>query len=879
MFSTDKQTLDDLNIFGKHGSDNSILSLFNRCTTRGGAALLEELFHYPLSSMEAINRRSKTIEYLSKEGIAFPFPSTLFDTIEPYLANTDERTRLSHHQQRLRERVSTLIATDTQTAMIQRGIVSLIDLIARVKEFIQTDAVRNAPLLQYMIADIQLLLHEAELDNIDNPRAKLSQVQLASYDAQLRFKHRGIIEKLLAHLYLLDVYISVARVAKEKGFCFPAALGKETLSLRLKGVYHPMVKGAIANEIHADKNSNIIFLTGANMAGKSTLMKSLSLALYLAHMGFAVAAAEMSFSVLDGVYTTINLPDNLGMGASHFYSEVMRVKKMAQEVSAGKKLFILFDELFRGTNVRDAYEGTIAITEGFATKKDALFVLSTHIIEAGTVLKQRCSNIQFIYMPTRMEGAKPIYTYRLREGITDDRHGMVILRNEGVLEILENGPGKAGDRMKSFIADNQTLEDLNLLGKHKPGSIFSIFNKVKTRGGERWLQELFRHPLTDPAAINERSSLFAYFGKREIELPFSSELFERAETYLSGSTSSNSVVAKASVIKKKLTASFLRDEEYDELVQGLVASIEVLKGVKLLFDSLDLPLLREGKEILSDKRLQAIFNEPIPASFHLLQFSAMDALIRGRLYEQMQRVLETIYQLDVYIAVSRVARQRGFGYAKAVEGEGPLFRASALRHPALDSAVANPLSLDASQNLLFLTGANMAGKSTLMKSVGIAVYLSHMGFPVAAGDMVFSVMEGLYCSINVADDLVQGYSHYYAEVLRVKQVAGQVASGKRLLVIFDELFKGTNVKDAYEATLACTRGFAAYRNSLFVISTHIIEVAEELKGKGNIRFSYMPTVMQGHVPRYTYTLTSGVTEDRQGMVIIENEKVLELLEG
>jgi len=430
----------------------------------------------------------------------------------------------------------------------------------------------------------------------------------------------------------------------------------------------------------------------------------------------------------------------------------------------------------------------------------------------------------------------------------------------------------------SFIADTQTLEDLNLLGKYKPGSMFSIFNKVKTRGGERWLEELFRHPLTQPAAINERSGLFRYFGKREVELPFSAELFERAEAYLSTQTSSNRLLAKASLIKKRLTASFLRDERYAQLLQGLVACLEVLKTVKILIDSLDLPLLREAREILSDKRLQLILKEPVASSLPLLKLAAVDGLLRGSLFIGMQRVLETVYQLDVFIAVSRLARERDLSYATALEGgKGLVFRTSALRHPALDRAVANPLTLSNEQNLLFLTGANMAGKSTLMKAVGIAVYLSHMGFPVAAKEMEFSVMEGLYCSINVADDLARGYSHYYAEVRRVKQVAEQVGSGRRLLVIFDELFKGTNVRDAFEATLACTRSFSRYRTCLFVVSTHIIEVAEELKRDDNILFSYMPTVMQGPIPGYPYTLTEGVTEDRQGMIIIENEGILQML--
>ena len=109
------------------------------------------------------------------------------------------------------------------------------------------------------------------------------------------------------------------------------------------------------------------------------------------------------------------------------------------------------------------------------------------------------------------------------------------------------------------------------------------------------------------------------------------------------------------------------------------------------------------------------------------------------------------------------------------------------------------------------------------------------------------------------------------------QAAEAAASGKRLLLMFDELFKGTNVKDAYDGTLAVTDGFAGYRECLFIISTHIIEVAEALKAHNNIRFVYMPTIMDGAHPRYTYKLQEGITEDRQGMMIIRNEGILELL--
>jgi DNA mismatch repair ATPase MutS len=245
----------------------------------------------------------------------------------------------------------------------------------------------------------------------------------------------------------------------------------------------------------------------------------------------------------------------------------------------------------------------------------------------------------------------------------------------------------------------------------------------------------------------------------------------------------------------------------------------------------------------------------------------------------MELVMEQIYRLDLYIAVSNVARIRGFNYAMALPKGNLVLKAAALSHPGLEKAVANPIDLHQDSNMLFLTGANMAGKSTFMKSFGIAIYLGHMGFPVAAEQMTFSIRDGIYSSINVPDNLALGLSHFYAEVLRVKKVAEEVSAGKDLIVIFDELFKGTNVKDAYDATLAVTEAFSQYRNCFFIISTHIIEVGETLRERcDNLQFAYLPTVMEGTVPRYTYKMVRGITTDRHGMMIIENEGILTILE-
>ena len=436
LFTTDKQTLDDLNIFGKHGGD-AVYNIFNQTISRGGATLLEDMFRHPLSDHAAINRRSGIIQHFARSGTAYPFSAVLFDAVEPYLSNTDERTKLSADDQSISKKLADMITADGNTQMVYKGVQSLVEILQSTQSFINSgeggmayEADRNT---------MATLLSAPAFSPVLAHQGKLSHTTVATYDVLFRFRYREAIQQLLHYLYYLDVYLSVAKVAAERGFVFPQAFARGASKAIVEGVYHPLLKKAVPNTIRITEENNVIFLTGANMAGKSTFMKSFSIALFLAHMGFPVAAAKMEFSVLDGIYTTINLPDNLGMGASHFYAEVLRVKKIAQELSLGKHLFIVFDELFRGTNVKDAYEATIAITKGFAGKRDSIFVISTHIIEAGDVLKTACGNVHFVYLPTHMEGHKPVYTYTLENGITNDRHGMIIINNEGILDMLETG--------------------------------------------------------------------------------------------------------------------------------------------------------------------------------------------------------------------------------------------------------------------------------------------------------------------------------------------------------------------------------------------------------------------------------------------------------
>lgn len=900
-FITDRQTLNDLHIFGKGGRDG-IFHLFQYTHTRGGAELMENMFRYPLAEAHAINNRCQAIQYLQLKATAFPFVPEWFDAAEQYLADVDERSKLRGDGDTMGRKLNNLIGADTQFNSTVSGLSALWNIMATLRAFadsIGEDAgetlVKEASLIRSLLADMALN------NFLQAPLKKADYTAVAAFDVLIRFTLRDCTLQLLSRCYLLDVFLAAGSAAGKHGFAFAVAAGAGNDALSIAGLYHPLVPQAVGNDLRMDADSNILFLTGANMAGKSTFMKSTGIALYLAHVGFPVPARTMSFSVRQGLLTSINLSDNLLMGHSHFYAEVLRVKLVSEHLAKGHSLFVIFDELFRGTNVKDAYDATIAITEAYGRHPNCFFIVSTHIIEAADVLKQRSRNIRYVFLPTLMEGNTPHYTYRLQAGVTADRHGLVIINNEGIPGILAKGnkgdgvlhhtmtDHHAGEpaffKEAAFLTDEQTLEDLNLTGKYKSKSIFGLFNDTVTNGGEQLLEHFFRSPLSDAQAINARSELFAYFSKQSLRFPIGQDLFSRMVNYLRTARAAKPVIVYRALLRR---AQFLIGvkESYALSLDGLRHSIKALALLRVFLQeewtAIAPASIQEKKDrvlrLLDHPKLAIKKAIAVMDTLSWKQAIAFEVLLLGELHEEMEFILGFLYELDVFIAVGNVGQQRGFTRAMAYPKEKHTLVLHEAWHPAIEKAVSNNVYMDSNSHLIFLTGANMAGKSTIMKTLGVSFYLAHMGFPVPARDMDFSVMEGIFTSINVPDNLDKGYSHFYAEVMRVKKVAQAVASGKQLLIIFDELFKGTNVKDAFDATLLVSEALADYPHCQFVISTHIVEVGHELqKHHHAIQFKYMPTVMQGHTPHYPYRMADGISNDRHGMLIINNEHVLDML--
>lgn len=434
----------------------------------------------------------------------------------------------------------------------------------------------------------------------------------------------------------------------------------------------------------------------------------------------------------------------------------------------------------------------------------------------------------------------------------------------------------------NFTIDKQTQVDLNLLGKFKKNSIINLFNQTRTHKGELLLERMFFLPLTDPVEINNRSHIIHYFQQIKTEFPISNALYSDVISYVESSSGSRFGTVLGT-IGKKISYLMIGDNTFDAICKGIISLIKMLSIIDefvMKIDSEDSPYkehLDEIKKLLSDEKIADILKKEELMDISFYRTLYYDSLFRYTYRKQFDRLIQIISEIDVYISVSDVARNKNFCYADAMPREQHSARIEGLFHPSLKIPVSNSVSIDRENNVIFLTGANMAGKSTLMKSYGIAVYLAHMGFPVPAVEMTFSVLEGMYTSINLPDNISLGYSHFYAEVLRVKQAANEVGSSKDMLVIFDELFKGTNVKDAFDATVAVTQAFGKWDNCQFIISTHIVEAGDALRDNNNIQFLYLPTKLENNRPVYTYKLETGISGDRHGMMIINNERIVETI--
>ncbi len=433
----DKITLNDLSIFHPE-EDQSVFFHLNFTQTNGGREYLRYLLGNTLHSIESIQTTQKTIQHLAtiiEQWPVSPTNGTIMVLEKFYESPVDPYPKIpeffnSFLYQFFHQADFSLTVFTIQHAIdFVKGMNTIAGLInnSETKGQLESIASRIKHYLDNGIVQ----------EMIVEDKNSMSNATILIYANFIRFRFKKGITELIELYSKLDAYLSLAKAGEKYGFHLPTFIESKEPHFETEGLYHFMLAQPIDYSISLSQKENFLFLTGANMAGKSTFIKAVGIAIYLAHLGMGVPASSMKLSFFDGIISNIQVTDNIAKGESFFFNEVQRIKNTIERINDGKKWMILIDELFKGTNQQDAVKCSTTVIEGLRKMPNALFILSTHLYEIGAPLQQY-SNIQFRYFETAVQDDQLIFSYQLKKGVSNDRIGYLILKREGVVSLLEN---------------------------------------------------------------------------------------------------------------------------------------------------------------------------------------------------------------------------------------------------------------------------------------------------------------------------------------------------------------------------------------------------------------------------------------------------------
>ena len=210
--------------------------------------------------------------------------------------------------------------------------------------------------------------------------------------------------------------------------------GTETV-LEAKGLGHPLITlNRVHNDLTVDGKVKVILVTGSNMSGKSTFLRTAGINLVLAYAGSPVCARSFEASIME-ICTCMRIKDNIEERISSFYAELLRIKRIVSESESGKRVFFLLDEIFKGTNSEDRHIGARVLINKLSLT-NSIGLVSTHDLELCD-LEQKNDRVANYNFQEYYEAGKINFDYKLRLGPSTTRNALHLMRLAGI-EVIEN---------------------------------------------------------------------------------------------------------------------------------------------------------------------------------------------------------------------------------------------------------------------------------------------------------------------------------------------------------------------------------------------------------------------------------------------------------
>jgi len=278
------------------------------------------------------------------------------------------------------------------------------------------------------------------IDSISNHRNMLYFIFniLTLWDFQLiidleKWKRKSghLLKDWLDTLGKIEALSSLAIIPFEHpNWAMPIIDDEEKARFVAKDIGHPLIsKGRIHNDITIDNNVKVVLITGSNMSGKSTFLRTAGINLVLAYAGAPVCAKFFRASIMK-IYTCMNVTDNLSENISSFYAELLRIKDIVRESKSGDKIFFLLDEIFKGTNSLDRHTGAKVLINKLS-QTNSIGMVSTHDLELCELEKEN-AKIANYHFQEYYKDDKIHFDYRLRQGASTTRNALYLMKMAGI---------------------------------------------------------------------------------------------------------------------------------------------------------------------------------------------------------------------------------------------------------------------------------------------------------------------------------------------------------------------------------------------------------------------------------------------------------------